>query len=149
MRLVQFFVPELGKRVGVVEGEAVVDITEVVPTTLALLERAVAEGKSFEAKAKEALDEARELGAQTVDFNSLQNPPSPDKPHLLLPIDSAEIWGAGVTYKRRMQSHHCGIEMNSFLRRRYTVVLAAIAPLWGHTPDDWDGDNATARSSVA
>ncbi len=116
MRLVQFFVPELGKRVGVVEGEAVVDITEVAPTTLALLERAIAEGKSFEAKAKEALDEARGRGAQTVDFNSLQNPPSPDKPHLLLPIDAAEIWGAGVTYKRSAEERDLDSQTDIYTR---------------------------------
>ncbi len=116
MRLVQFFVPELGKRVGVVEGEAVVDITEVAPTTLALLERAIAEGKSFEAKAKEALDEARGRSAQTVDFNSLQNPPSPDKPHLLLPIDAAEIWGAGVTYKRSAEERDLDSQTDIYTR---------------------------------
>ena len=116
MRLVQFFVPELGKRVGVVEGEAVVDITEVAPTTLTLLERAIAEGKSFEAKAKEALDEARGRGAQTVDFNSLQNPPSPDKPHLLLPIDAAEVWGAGVTYKRSAEERDLDSQTDIYTR---------------------------------
>jgi len=116
MRLVQFFVPELGKRVGVVEGETVVDITEVAPTTLTLLERAVAEGKSFEAKAREALEEAKELGAQTVDFNSLQNPPSPDKPHLLLPIDAAEVWGAGVTYKRSAEERDLDSQTDIYTR---------------------------------
>jgi len=116
MRLIQFFVPELGKRVGVVEGETVVDITEVAPTTLALLERAVAEGKSFEAKAKEALEEAKERGAQTVGFNSLQNPPSPDKPHLLLPIDAAEIWGAGVTYKRSAEERDLDSQTDIYTR---------------------------------
>jgi len=116
MRLVQFFVPELGKRVGVVEGETVVDITEVAPTTLALLERAVAEGKSFEAKAKEALEEAKERGTQTVDFNSLQNPPSPDKPHLLLPIDAAEVWGAGVTYKRSAEERDLDSQTDIYTR---------------------------------
>ncbi len=116
MRLIQFFVPELGKRVGVVEGETVVDITEVAPTTLALLERAIAEGKSFEAKAKEALEEAKERGAQTVGFNSLQNPPSPDKPHLLLPIDAAEIWGAGVTYKRSAEERDLDSQTDIYTR---------------------------------
>ncbi len=116
MRLVQFFVPELGKRVGVVEGETVVDITEVAPTTLTLLEQAVAEGKSFEAKAKEALEEAKERGAQTVNFNSLQNPPSPDKPHLLLPVDAAEIWGAGVTYKRSAEERDLDSQTDIYTR---------------------------------
>jgi len=116
MRLIQFFVPELGKRVGVVEGETVVDITEVAPTTLALLERAIAEGKSFEAKAKEALEEAKERGAQTVGFNSLQNPPSPDKSHLLLPIDAAEIWGAGVTYKRSAEERDLDSQTDIYTR---------------------------------
>jgi 2-dehydro-3-deoxy-D-arabinonate dehydratase len=116
MKLVQFFVPELGKRVGVVEGETVVDITEVAPTTLAFLEQAIAEGKSFEAKAKEALEEAKERGAKTVDFNTLQNLPSHDKPHLLLPIDAAEVWGAGVTYKRSAEERDLDSQTDIYTR---------------------------------
>lgn len=75
MKLVQFFVPELGKRVGVLQDEKVFDITEVAPSTLALLERAIDRKRSLEEEAKEALEEAKSRNAQTFEFASLQNPP--------------------------------------------------------------------------
>lgn len=116
MRLIQFFVPELGKRVGVIEGEKVVDITEVVPTTLALLERAIEKRRSLEEEAREAFEEAKSQNARSFDFASLQNPPEPDKPHLLLPIDAAEIWGAGVTYKRSAEERDADSQTDIYTR---------------------------------
>ncbi len=116
MRLVQFFVPELGKRVGVLEEEKVVDITEIVPTTLTLLERAIEKGRSLEEEAKEAFEEAKSQNARSFDFASLQNSPEPDKPHLLLPIDAAEIWGAGVTYKRSAEERDADSQTDIYTR---------------------------------
>lgn len=116
MKLIQFFVPELGKRVGVVDGEKVVDITEFAPTTLALLERAIAKRRSLEEEAREALEEAKSRTPQTFDFLSLQNPPAPDNPHLLLPIDAAEIWGAGVTYKRSAEERDADSQTDIYTR---------------------------------
>ncbi|MCS7186194.1 MAG: fumarylacetoacetate hydrolase family protein [Armatimonadetes bacterium] len=116
MKLIQFFVPELGKRVGVVDGEKVVDITEFAPTTLALLERAIAKQRSLEEEAREALEEAKSRTPQTFDFPSLQNPPAPDNPHLLLPIDAAEIWGAGVTYKRSAEERDADSQTDIYTR---------------------------------
>ncbi|MCS7191458.1 MAG: fumarylacetoacetate hydrolase family protein [Armatimonadetes bacterium] len=116
MKILQFFVPELGKRVGVFEGEKVFDITEFVPSTLALLERAIAQKRSLEEETKEALEEAKSQNAQTFDFLLLQNPPSPDKPHLLLPIDATEVWGAGVTYKRSAEERDADSQTDIYTR---------------------------------
>jgi 2-dehydro-3-deoxy-D-arabinonate dehydratase len=100
MRLVQFHLPTKGKRVGVLEGERVVDITDEAVSVLALVELAVAQKQSLDAIAHKALERARQRGAETVAWAELQNPPAPEKPHLLLPLDAPEVWGAGVTYKR-------------------------------------------------
>lgn len=116
MRLIQFFVPELGKRVGVLEEEKVVDITEIVPTTLALLERAIEKRRSLEEEAKEAFEEAKSQNARSFDLASLQKSPEPDKPHLLLPIDAAEIWGAGVTYKRSAEERDADSQTDIYTR---------------------------------
>jgi 2-dehydro-3-deoxy-D-arabinonate dehydratase len=61
---------------------------------------AVAQKQSLDAIAHKALERARQRGAETVAWSELQNPPAPEKPHLLLPLDAPEVWGAGVTYKR-------------------------------------------------
>jgi 2-dehydro-3-deoxy-D-arabinonate dehydratase len=100
MRLVQFHLPTKGKRVGVLEGERVVDITDEAVSVLALVELAVAQKQSLDTIAHKALERARQRGAETVAWSELQNPPAPEKPHLLLPLDAPEVWGAGVTYKR-------------------------------------------------
>ncbi len=116
MRLIQFFVPELGKRVGIVEGEKVVDITEIAPSTLTLIEQAIAKKRSLEEEAREALEEAKSQNAQTFGFAVFQNSPAPDKPHLLLPIDAAEIWGAGVTYKRSAEERDADSQTDIYTR---------------------------------
>ena len=100
MRLVQFHLPTKGKRVGVVDGETVVDITDEAVSSLALVELSVTQKQSLDAVVQKALERARQRGAETVTWDKLQNSPSLEKPHLLLPLDTPEVWGAGVTYKR-------------------------------------------------
>lgn len=116
MRLLQFFLPELGKRVGVMEGETVVDITEVVPSTLTLLEQAIANDRSLEEEAKAALAAAQNKGAPKIAWSALQNAPSPEVPHLLLPIDAPEVWGAGVTYKRSAEERDLDSQTDIYTR---------------------------------
>jgi 2-dehydro-3-deoxy-D-arabinonate dehydratase len=99
MKLVQFFLPGKGKRVGVVRGDRVLDITapeEGVQSTLDL----VAQGKTAAGLAKRAEWLARRIRRKAQDWPSLQRPPSRRAPHLLIPIDPPEVWGAGITYKR-------------------------------------------------
>ncbi len=157
MKLVQFFLPELGKRVGVVEGEKVIDITEVAPTTLTLLERAIAKKRSLEEEAKEALEEAKSRDAQTFDFTSLRNPPTPEKPHLLFPIDAAEIWGAGVTYKRSAEERDTDSQTDIYTRVYFSdrpelffkATLHRCAPPLGEIAVRSDSDFTAVEAEVA
>jgi len=157
MKLVQFFVPELGKRVGVVDGEKVIDITEVAPTTLALLERAIAKKRGLEEEAKEALEEAMRQNAPTLDFASLQNSPAPDKPHLLFPIDAAEIWGAGVTYKRSAEERDADSQTDIYTRVYFSdrpelffkATLHRCAPPFGEISVRSDSEFTAVEAEVA
>ncbi len=157
MKLIQFFVPELGKRVGVIEGEKVVDITEIAPTTLALLEKAIVKRRSLEEEAKEALEEAKSQNAQNFEFSSFQNPPAPDKPHLLLPIDAAEIWGAGVTYKRSAEERDADSQTDIYTRVYFSdrpelffkATLHRCAPPFGEIAIRSDSTFTAVEAEVA
>lgn len=157
MRLIQFFVPELGKRVGVLEEEKVVDITEIVPTTLALLERAIEKRRSLEEEAKEAFEEAKSQNARSFDLASLQNPLEPDKPHLLLPIDAAEIWGAGVTYKRSAEERDADSQTDIYTRVYFSdrpelffkATLHRCAPPFGEIAVRSDSEFTAVEAEVA
>ena len=95
MKLVQFFLPGKGKRVGVVRGDRVVDVTsgdEGVRSTLDL----VTQGKTAEGLITRATWLAKRLQRRALNWRELQQPPSRRSPHLLVPIDSSEVWGANA-----------------------------------------------------
>ncbi|MEZ8221769.1 2-dehydro-3-deoxy-D-arabinonate dehydratase [Candidatus Fervidibacteria bacterium JGI MDM2 JNZ-1-D12] len=157
MKLIQFFVPELGKRVGIVEGEKVVDITEIAPSTLTLIEQAIAKKRSLEEEAREALEEAKSQNAQTFGFLAFQNSPAPDKPHLLLPIDAAEIWGAGVTYKRSAEERDADSQTDIYTRVYFSdrpelffkATLHRCAPPFGEIAIRSDSEFTAVEAEVA
>ena len=157
MRLIQFFVPELGKRVGIVEGEKVVDITEIAPSTLTLIKQAIAKKRSLEEEAREALEEAKSQNAQTFGFLAFQNSPAPDKPHLLLPIDAAEIWGAGVTYKRSAEERDADSQTDIYTRVYFSdrpelffkATLHRCAPPFGEIAIRSDSEFTAVEAEVA
>ena len=157
MKLIQFFVPELGKRVGIVEGEKVVDITEIAPSTLTLIEQAIAKKRSLEEEAREALEEAKSQNAQTFGFAVFQNSPAPDKPHLLLPIDAAEIWGAGVTYKRSAEERDADSQTDIYTRVYFSdrpelffkATLHRCAPPFGEIAIRSDSEFTAVEAEVA
>jgi len=97
MRLIQFFLPGKGKRVGVIQGERVLDITssdEDIRCTLDL----VAQGKTAQGVVARASWLTKTLHRRGFDWRELQRPPSRRSPHLLVPIDAPEVWGAKDTY---------------------------------------------------
>jgi 2-dehydro-3-deoxy-D-arabinonate dehydratase len=99
MKLVQFFLPGRGKRVGLVRGDRVLDITspeEGVHSVLDLVEQ----GKTAAGLTKRAEWLARHVRRKALDWPALQRTPSRRAPHLVIPIDPPEVWGAGVTCKR-------------------------------------------------
>ena len=116
MKLIQFHLPNMGKRVGIVTREdEVIDVTSDESSgVLEILELAYSEGVSIgvlladiqERVASPPLPipsrpgRAAEPRNDRLIFDDLNIPPDPNKPHLLLPLDTPEVWGCGVTYKR-------------------------------------------------
>jgi 2-dehydro-3-deoxy-D-arabinonate dehydratase len=98
MRLCQFFLPGRGRRVGLVEGDEVVDITAPragIGSTLDL----VTTCRSAERLERMLQRLGRGSRARWA-WRELDRAPSPRRPHLLAPIDPPEVWGAGITYRR-------------------------------------------------
>ena len=96
MKLVQFFVPGQGRRLGVVRGDRVLDITapeEGVRSALDLVEQ----GKTASGVLKRAEWLARQVRRKATDWPALQRPPSRRAPHLLIPLDPPEVWGTGAS----------------------------------------------------
>lgn len=99
MRLVQFWLPGKGKRVGLVEGEDVYDITaprEGIAGTCDL----VAQGGSETGMARIAKKLRAKSKKPVAMLEALDRVPSKRAAHLLIPLDPPEVWGAGITYKR-------------------------------------------------
>jgi 2-dehydro-3-deoxy-D-arabinonate dehydratase len=99
MKLVQFFLPGKGKRVGLVRGDRVLDITSAEEGVHSVLDL-VDQGKTAAGLVKRAEWLARRLRRKALELPALQRPPSRRAAHLLVPIEPPEVWGAGVTYKR-------------------------------------------------
>jgi 2-dehydro-3-deoxy-D-arabinonate dehydratase len=101
MKLCQFHLPSRGTRVGVVEGDQVVDVTRPragVTSVRALIETA-ATAEAIERRLRPFVKAAR----TRIPWRELDVAPSPRRSHLLAPLDPPEVWGAGITYRRSMQ----------------------------------------------
>jgi hypothetical protein len=92
MKVVQYFLPGRGKRVGLVQGDRVLDIAspeEGVSSSLDL----VTQGKTAAGLVRRATWLARRLRRRPQGFSELQRAPSRRVPHLVIPIEPPEIWG--------------------------------------------------------
>lgn len=99
MKLCQFQTPDGGRRVGLVEGETVTDITarrEGIVSVLDLLVR----GRTASGIERMARRLARAPRRPRYTWAALDRPPSRRRPGLLAPLDPPEVWGAGITYRR-------------------------------------------------
>ena len=96
MKLVRFYVPGGGARLGQLMEETVYDLTASgLPqfADLASLLRASTQ------TAIEALLQGVDGSAlRTYTYDELDRPPASNFPHLLPPVDRQEVWAAGVTY---------------------------------------------------
>ncbi|HET8575574.1 MAG TPA: fumarylacetoacetate hydrolase family protein [Methylomirabilota bacterium] len=101
MKLCQFHLPGKGSRVGVVDGEKVLDITAPkagVGSVLGLIE-GCGTAERLERRARELARRAR----TRIPWRELDRAPAPRRAHLLVPLHAPEVWGAGITYRRSMQ----------------------------------------------
>ena len=100
MKLVRFHEPGRGPRLGMLDGEQVIDVTEgsgAGHSLAGLLEQAAQQRESVAAVVTRARAMAKD---STHSYTDLDVAPAPDRAHLLSPIDSPEVWAFGVTYRR-------------------------------------------------
>ena len=137
MKLIQFHLPNLGKRVGIVNREEeVIDVTsEESPGVLEVLELAHREQVSLgvilaDIQEQVATPTPMQLQAHPdaedttpksdgLTLKKLDVAPAENVPHLLSPIDSPEVWGCGVTYKRSADMRDDDSEQDIYSRVYY------------------------------
>jgi 2-dehydro-3-deoxy-D-arabinonate dehydratase len=120
MKLLQFYLPEKGQRVGILKDDEVLDITSTgLGSTLELVERSISEGTSVDKIA------SAQKTVGTYSYKSLNIIPDKNKPHLLIPIYPPEVWGCGVTYKRSAEMRD---EDTTGKRGIYDYVYSAPRP---------------------
>lgn len=126
MRLCQFHLPGRGSRVGVVEGDQVLDITAPragASSVLALIE-AAGSAAALERRVRALARTARTRLA----WRDLDRAPTSRRAHLLRPLDPPEVWGAGITYRRSREYYEAHTGEGGRTRGIYDDVYAAERP---------------------
>ncbi|MHB8791762.1 MAG: fumarylacetoacetate hydrolase family protein [Thermoleophilia bacterium] len=104
MKLVQFFTPELGPRLGSVQEDGkVFDLTAAQPSCAsfnALLEWSGGDAAELQKLARQAEARVPDEIEFIYDWMELDRAPSATLPHLMIPLSPPEVWGFGVTYQR-------------------------------------------------
>jgi 2-dehydro-3-deoxy-D-arabinonate dehydratase len=125
MRIVRFYVPRLGVRIGAVEDDEIIDITRILgarkTSFLELVRLAYREGLSLSSFLEKRL---RNMSAKRYRYAELDVEPNGDRPHLLIPINPPEVWGAGVTYLRSKDAR----EYETRAKGVYDMVYEAERP---------------------
>ena len=93
-QLVHYYQPGEGPRVGALRGDAVHDVSHCFPTLADFFRDSVGDVAGVIAAVSRAADDS----ARSFPASDLDNPPAPDRPHWLPPLDEQEVWAAGVTY---------------------------------------------------
>jgi 2-dehydro-3-deoxy-D-arabinonate dehydratase len=98
-QLIRFFMPDAGIRIGLLQDDRFHDVTDHVGSIGAWLGRSAG-------RVAAAIDDLI-AHAETVD--TVYNPaelgaPDDNSPHWLAPVDSQEVWAAGVTYTRSREA---------------------------------------------
>ena len=124
MKLCQFHLPGRGMRVGVVEDDRVADVTgKEAPSVRALIE-ACGTAERLERRAAQLARRAR----TRVAWRELDRAPSPRRAHLLAPLDPAEVWGAGITYRRSREYYEAHTGEGGRTKGIYDHVYEAERP---------------------
>src|SRR3970282_226365 len=126
MKLCQFFVPGKGKRVGVVAGEDVLDITAPRQGVASVTDLIAASGTAARLESRvRAL--ARAVRTR-VPGGSLDRARSPRRQHLLAPLDPPEVWGAGITYRRSREYYEAHTGESGRTKGIYDFVYESERP---------------------
>jgi 2-dehydro-3-deoxy-D-arabinonate dehydratase len=104
MKLCQFQIAGGARRVGVVDGDAVIDITAPRAGVASVLDL-IAKGRTPAGIERLARQLARASRRPRHAWVALDRAPRGRGPGLLAPLDPPEVWGAGITY-RRSREHY-------------------------------------------
>ena len=96
LALVRYHLPGAGARIGVMRDEIVHDVTDAVGSIADWLRASVGRVQA----AVEQLDALAAAATAHRDAADFEQAPGPDRAHWLSPIDSQDVWAAGVTYER-------------------------------------------------
>ena len=125
MKIATFFVPKLGSRLGLVEGESVKDLTSIDPKLFSSLETLVHEaslnGKSIDETVSSTI---ADKATKSYNLAELDIAPSQLKAHLIKPLNPSEVWGCGVTYKTSLSGRIEESKIPTF----YEMVYSAERP---------------------
>ena len=103
MRVARFWVPGDGARLGVYEDETVRTLAAPNSDPLESFEALVALADRAHSGLADTVRQLRRHGP-TFSYRDLDRTPSPEVPHLLLPVVAPEVWAAGVTYERSREA---------------------------------------------
>jgi 2-dehydro-3-deoxy-D-arabinonate dehydratase len=116
VKLVQFQLPTGDIRVGVLQGDEVIDITsEHYHGVTELITAATELGQDLDTFLEAYVPAHR---GPSYSYDELLNPPHSGQGALLLPLFPPEVWGCGVTYKRsaEFRDHDTGQEKGIYDR---------------------------------
>jgi 2-dehydro-3-deoxy-D-arabinonate dehydratase len=133
MKLVQFYQPGQGKRLGVVTRDnVIIDVTsEESPGVLEVLELSYKENVSIGVLLADIQERVSnpslpifvpphphrlEPQDDRLKLDDLDVPPAANRPHLLLPLHPPEVWGCGVTYKRSADMRDADTQQDIYSR---------------------------------
>jgi 2-dehydro-3-deoxy-D-arabinonate dehydratase len=94
--LVRFYLAEGGLRLGLLTGDTVRDVTGAFESVAAFLRASVGRVDAAIAEVQAAAEQA----AQSYPAARFNQPPAPGRDHWLAPVDTQDVWAAGVTYAR-------------------------------------------------
>lgn len=112
MRLVQFEIPGQGRRVGMVDGSEVCDLTSVRPTWLRVIDVFYESENSSQSFGDLLTDAAKQPGVQRLEYDRLlAGAPGTDAAFLHPPVDATDlnrvlVTGTGLTHLGSMQSRN-------------------------------------------
>ncbi len=107
MKLVQYYDVDQSVRVGIVQDERVIDITDTeqeLSTTLDFVDEAHRQRRSLDAVLADRLAEA------TGGAHSYAELLDPGEPRLTMPLFPPQVWGCGVTYRRSAEFRDADME---------------------------------------
>lgn len=130
MKLLQYWLPGEDLRVGLLEGEQVIDVTVTtagLTSTLRILEESYEQGRPIGEIVAAARETNRVEGGERppLRYADLDVLPDPSRPHLLPPIYPPEVWACGVTYRKSAEFRDEDIATSKGI---YDMVYSAARP---------------------